>query len=51
VTGISITLKIGLAGLTAVSIEMGGVFGYDEVPQRAGITVYGFKWEMSGHAQ
>ena len=36
-TGISITLKIGLAGLTAVSIEMGGVFGYDEVPQRAGI--------------
>ncbi len=30
------TGTICLAGLTAVSIEMGGVFGYDEVPQRAG---------------
>ena len=36
VTGISITLTIGLAGLTAVSIETGGVFGYDKVPQRVG---------------
>ncbi len=35
-TGISITLTSGLAGLTVVSIEMGGVFGYDVVSQRAG---------------
>ena len=35
-TGIPITLIIGPAGLIAVSIETEGVFGYDEVAQRAG---------------
>ena len=50
VAGVSITLTIGWDGLAPVSIEMGEVFGYDEVSLCRN-TVYGFKWEISGHAQ